>query len=152
VTVTYCPNGASGSSIVDNVNPGTYHCIRQNPFSRPGYVFDGWNTTPDGSCVNYGPGMSFYIASSITLYAKWKACPPNQFTVTYYPNGGTGSIKDVRVNANSYYTIESQGYSRSGYIFDCWNTRADGCGINYQVCQTIYVTGNISLYAKWKCK
>jgi uncharacterized repeat protein (TIGR02543 family) len=56
----------------------------------------------------------------------------------------------VYVNINSYYTIQNQGYSRTDYTFNGWNTRADGTGISYADNQIIYVTAPITLYAMWK--
>ena len=37
---------------------------------KNGYIFDGWNSSPDGSGSDYAPGSSS-PAKSITLYAKW---------------------------------------------------------------------------------
>jgi uncharacterized repeat protein (TIGR02543 family) len=127
------------------------YTIRQNPgYTRPGYTFDGWNTNANGTGVNYAAGQTVLIACTLNLYAKWKVCPTNQFTITYLPNGGTGSAIILPVNANTNYTIVTQGYSRDRHNFDCWNTRADGTGIDYRVGQNIYVTGSLSLYAKWE--
>ena len=147
ITVTYDPNGGTGSVIVDNVSPNTYYSIRQNTFTRAGYVFDGWNTNANGTGTNYSPGQSVYLTSSLSLYAKWKAC---SVTVTYYPNGGTGSNIVDNVRPNTYYTIRQNTFTRTGYVFDGWNTNANGTGTNYSPGQSVYLTSSLSLYAKWK--
>jgi uncharacterized repeat protein (TIGR02543 family) len=148
--IVYVPNGGIGDTNIVNVGLNTYYSIADQGYTWPGYTQIGWNTLPNGVGTPYLNGHVIYATGPIILYAQWIPGPTNQFTITYYPNGGNGSIREVKVNANSYYTIENLGYARSGYFFDCWNTRADGSGINYQNGQNIYVTGNISLYAKWE--
>jgi len=39
--------------------------------SKNGYLFDGWNTQPDGYGADYAPGSSYTGKKNITLYAKW---------------------------------------------------------------------------------
>ncbi|MBO7047743.1 MAG: InlB B-repeat-containing protein [Spirochaetia bacterium] len=40
--------------------------------AKAGYLFDGWNTSADGSGADYAPG-ALYNGKNITLYAKWAA-------------------------------------------------------------------------------
>ncbi|MBO7047317.1 MAG: InlB B-repeat-containing protein [Spirochaetia bacterium] len=40
--------------------------------AKGGYLFDGWNTSADGSGADYAPG-ALYNGKNITLYAKWAA-------------------------------------------------------------------------------
>lgn len=48
---------------------------------------------------------------------------------TYYKNDGTGVYRDGHF---AYFpTIEDLGWSRDGYTFVSWNTRADGTGESY---------------------
>ena len=72
------------------------------------------------------------------------------YNVTYYPNGGTGSVNAYPANSNTSYLIMDQGYTRSMYTFDGWNTAADGSGASYQNFNVINITGNVNLYAQWK--
>ena|GEM_PF-1894916 len=148
LTVTYHPNGGTGEVNIVNVIPNTSYSIRDQGYARDGYVFSGWNTRPDGLGVPYSNNQVIYITASITLYAQWTPCP--QLTVTYYPNGGVGSIKIEYVDNHGIYTIRDQGYTRPGYTLSGWNTRADGLGIPYASNQIIYVTASIALYAQWK--
>ena len=73
-----------------------------------------------------------------------------KYTVTYHPNGGSGKAVEVPVDADKNYTIVDQGYSRENYIFSGWNTKPDGFGINYSIEEVISVTGDITLYARWR--
>lgn len=50
------------------------------------------------------------------------------------------------------YTIlgnDSFGFVRSGYVFDGWNTQADGGGTSYAPDEEIELTEDITLYAQW---
>jgi uncharacterized repeat protein (TIGR02543 family) len=150
MTVTYNPNGAASSVITDTVTANTSYTIRaDNTYTRTGYTFVNWNTMPNGTGVTYNAGQTVNLTASLTLYAQWKATP--QLAVTYYPNGGTGRVITDSVNANTTYTIRAANtYTRTGYTFVNWNTRADGLGVTYNAGQTIYLTASITLYAQWK--
>ena len=133
-TVTYKPNGGTGSDLV--VNDLT---ARDNPFTAPsGKAFDGWNTAADGSGTDYAVGAT--ISSDITLFAQWK----DAYTVTYKANGGAGA--DVVDDAAS--EVASNPFSYSGHSFTGWNTAADGTGTSYAVGDA--VTSNLTLYAQWE--
>ena len=87
-TVTYKPNGVSGSDIVD----ASASIIAANTFTPlTGYVFDSWNTAADGSGTTYYPGTP--VLSDLTLYAQWKVeCgewngTPNSFTSNSLTSG-----------------------------------------------------------------
>ena len=74
----------------------------------------------------------------------------NQYKITYDPNGGAGTVKTISAIANTNYTIANQGYTRSNYVFDGWNTNAAGTGTSYTNGAQMKVTGNVTLYAQWK--
>jgi uncharacterized repeat protein (TIGR02543 family) len=79
--VTYSENGATGGSApVDASSP--YNCAATvtvrgpGTLTRPGFVFNGWDTTPGafggGFGSAYRPGRTFSMpASNVTLYAQW---------------------------------------------------------------------------------
>jgi len=41
---------------------------------------------------------------------------------------------------------------KTGYTIAGWNTAADGTGTNYAVSATFNITGDVTLYAKWRAK
>lgn len=74
------------------------------------------------------------------------------FTVTYKPNGGTGSVPvdSTNYNKNATVTVLSPGgLSLSGDTFAYWNTEADGSGTVYGPGATFAITSNVTLYAEW---
>ena len=74
-TITYHPNGASvGQATSFNVPAGGEHHLVPVfilGFSRPGWVFFGWNIVPDGSGFGYTGAETITMNSDIDLYAVW---------------------------------------------------------------------------------
>lgn len=73
-TVEYNSNGGSGSMDSQSFYPddGESITIKSNAFSKSGYSFEKWNTSPDGSGTSYNAG-STYKGNGMTLYAQWKS-------------------------------------------------------------------------------
>ncbi|MBO7047863.1 MAG: InlB B-repeat-containing protein [Spirochaetia bacterium] len=57
-------NGSGKEALSVSANTGN--------LAKGGYLFDGWNTSADGSGTDYAPG-ALYNGKNITLYAKWAA-------------------------------------------------------------------------------
>ncbi len=81
------------------------------------------------------------------------ACPPDH--ICYKGNGddGTGTMPNQSASSNSSVMLTPPNFSRPGYGFAGWNTRADGTGTDYGAGETI-TTDDLSslgliLYAKW---
>jgi hypothetical protein len=70
-TVTYDPNGGVGKANAERVSANVDYTIKNQDYSRNGYVFMFWNTKPDGSGYAYSNGQVVSIKESITLYAQW---------------------------------------------------------------------------------
>ena len=68
--VSYNSNGADSGSVPSS--HGTDLTVQSNigHLEKNGYIFDGWNSSPDGTGSDYIPG-SAAPAKSTTLYAKW---------------------------------------------------------------------------------
>ena len=80
-------------------------------------------------------------------------------SITYYPNGGTGSIKTDWLDwaggqLYNYedYEIRDGIFTKSGATFEGWNTAIDGTGVQYDPGDVINQLTNsdpIKLYAQW---
>ena len=84
----------------------------------------------------------------MTLYAQWKQ---NQANITYKANGGAGS--DVVQSHGSGASVELKAantFTRSGYVFTGWNSKADGSGNTYAPNAEIAWNDDVTLYAMWK--
>ena len=141
--VTFNANGGTGT-VADIVTTSTTATVPVNAFSRPGYIFTGWNSAADGSGTSYTEGQSLTLSTDMTLYAVWI----RQYTVSFSANGGTGTIASI-VTTSTTATVPANAFSRSGHRFDRWSTAADGSGTTYSAGQTITLTGDITLYAIW---
>jgi len=147
--VTFSVNNGSGVvPTTQSLTPGSSIILPEgDELSRSGYVFDGWNTNPYGTGTNYSAGFSFTPVGSITLYARWVT----NFTVSFNANNGSGTVPDDQsVNPGSSIVLpDGDELSRGDYVFDGWNTNANGTGTNYSVGFDYRPTSSITLYAKW---
>ncbi len=74
VTVTYDANGATGGAApaAATVEAGASVAAEtMGTLVYAGYVFEGWNTAPDGSGVFYAAGQVFVPEADTVLYAQW---------------------------------------------------------------------------------
>jgi hypothetical protein len=78
-----------------------------------------------------------------------------QTFVTYVGNGTDHGSEQYR--SHSYPTgsqvdilEQSNDWTKSGFLFQGWNTAADGSGVAYRAHDSITLSGNMLLYANWK--
>ena len=74
----------------------------------------------------------------------------DNYTVKFNSNGGSGEMEKQTIAADSSAMLSDNAYTRSGYSFTGWNTKADGSGTAYKNGQKITPTEDITLYAQWK--
>lgn len=97
----------------------------------------------------------------LSLIGKSKDAPPKNtaklklavptYTVTYDGNGAdSGKTTDPTAYATgAKATVKENNYTRGGYTFTGWNTKADGSGDSYKTGDWITMTGSVILYAQW---
>lgn len=162
-TVVYHSNDGSGETVSFKLRSDFDMPLMANPFVRMGWHFIGWNTASDGNGVKYSDEqiVNSMIDSdhAIDLYAEWEL---NTYTVTYYSNGGNGSMTPSMHTYSKAQQLASNAFSRVGYEFVGWNTKADGTGVkadgtlgNYSdnepvVNLTAVNNDSVTLYAQWK--
>ena len=73
-------------------------------------------------------------------------------SLTYNGNGaGSGSVEAAAGRVGGNVTVAQNGFVHAGYIFDGWNTAADGSGTTYAPGASFTLTeGDDVLYAQWK--
>lgn len=128
--------------------------LTANAYKKTGYTFAGWNTKADGSGKTYHDEdnvLNLVTNGVITLYAQWSA---NHYSVVFDRNHATGGVVGaVSMIYDQSCQLPANGFTRTGYQFDGWNTKADGSGQSYK--DKAYVTnlatsGVTTLYAQWK--
>lgn len=72
-------------------------------------------------------------------------------TVTYNGNGSTsGSVSSQTKTYGTALTLRSNGYTKTGYNFVKWNTKADGTGTSYNAGASFTSeVQSTTLYAQW---
>ncbi|MCR5282267.1 MAG: InlB B-repeat-containing protein [Lachnospiraceae bacterium] len=144
--VTFDANGGTGSMQPQIFVSGVSKTLSENTITREGYVFDGWNTKADGSGIAYRDGAWIQLSEDVTMYAMWKKL----VRVNFDANGGTGSMQPLILVSGVSKTLSENTIKKEGYVFDGWNTKADGSGIAYWDGVRIQLSEDVTLYAMWK--
>lgn len=124
----------------------------------PGYHFVKW--------VDYD--TEEMVSTEATFIPQWETehfdtyyydayFAPNSYCVQYSANGGSGTMGQQYFTYGVAQELIQCDYTREGYTFAGWNTKADGTGTNYSDLQavsslTTKQDGSIILYAQWKIK
>lgn len=113
---------------------------------RDGYIFEGWNTSQDGSGGTYQSGA--VVTTNLILYAQWKKVIT--YSLTYDTQGGYFNISTSKSYTNGTIAyISTEVPQKDGYTFAGWNMKADGSGMNYGAGDPITISADIILYAQW---
>lgn len=105
----------------------------------------------------------YYLATAllITLFVGlMPAALAVNYTITYNANATqhqegvtSGSVPTTLTHASSAIVTvaaNSGNLARQGFLFDGWNSAANGSGTNYTAGSgTLTITNNVTLYAKW---
>ena len=145
-TITYNVNGGTGS--IDAVDVKAGESVELDDCSEveapENKYFAGW--AKSSSAQNPTVVSPFTPYADVTLYAVWKYIV---FTVTYDPNGGTGSIDPVEVNSGSSTALnDGSGLTPpEGKEFVGWATTADAAEAD--ATSPYSPVANVTLYAVW---
>lgn len=153
--VRYDGTEADGGEPMEmSVHPvGKAQKLNPNTFVRTGYTLTGWSTNPDGSGTMYSPTSPVTIdaepGETITLYAQWT---PNEYTITYEPNGG-------KISSETYttaYTVESDRIVLPAAVYPTYPEYNHFMGWYEDEAFTVPYTDDwktnprsMTLYAKW---
>lgn len=118
-------------------SPGSIVEIKGNTgnFYREGYVFDCWNTRPDGSGLTFRPGDTLTMPShEVTLFAMWKTPDPSviisirvtetvkKYVVSYPILNSSQKVQKGDV----IHVKDFSGLYKKGYTFGGWKDRNSG--------------------------
>lgn len=164
-TISYQLNGGTNNS----ANPSSYNVLYGVTFSDPvktGYTFTGWTMNDQSTNgINTGKNATFTDSSDLydqlasrmtgnkTVTANWKA---NEYTIHFEGNGNSdGSMSDESMTYDTEKALTANQFTKTGYKFTGWNTKADGTGTKYDDKEKIKnLTAKngdtITLYAQWK--
>ncbi len=131
-TVTFNGNTADGGSTASQIMTyDTAANLTANGYTKTGYTFISWNTQQDGGGATYTDGENVKNLTSIEgdtvkLYAQWQA---NSYTVKFDGNTADGgSTANQAMTYDQAANLTANGYTKTGYTFNGWNTQSDGGG------------------------
>lgn len=141
-------NGSTGGTMSSiKVTTNGVIIVPDSQYTRAGYTFIGWSTTPDGE-VEYASTDSYVMGtdSKYTLYAVWQA---KENTVKFDGNGATnGALEDVIAKTHATIILPNNTFERSGYTFSMWS---DGVRCYNEGSEYIVGTNSeITIYAVWE--
>jgi hypothetical protein len=122
------------------------------------------STTPTGNTTSTSKSFSYTASSTPTKQYFWvrgknldsvgnwtssvNATPTAQYTIAYDGNSNTGG-STTSTTGNGSVTLASNGFTRTGYSFDSWNTKSDASGVKYTAGTSYTLSADITLYAIW---
>ena len=132
----------------NDVPYGTTTAEPTRPSNKTGYHFDRWLDNANNPYDFTQP-----VTKNETIHATYL---PNAYKVRYNANAGdaTGTMTDSDHVYDVAKNLNSNAFSRPGYVFDGWNTEANGSGTNYTDAQSVMNLTTqdnavVNLYAKW---
>ena len=151
VTVTFNANGctsAAGSATLNLHNGAT-----------SGSVAVPSHTTNSGWTDTTGTSVTLSVPSANTTASTNFTCKKEATrTLTYYANGGSGSMTsstctDTAVNGGAFpgcsVSLKSNGFTYSGWTFNGWGTASSSTS-GSSAGTSVTLTANASRYATWK--
>ena len=124
-----------------------------------GFYGNWWSATAYDSgnqySLYYNRG-SLFVGSSTKFGGFSVRCiNPGSLTINFNGNGATGgSMTSQQIPVGNTAPLNSNSFTRTGYMFTGWNTEANGSGTSYTdgADYTVTTTGDttITLYAQWK--
>ena len=160
---TQATHNVTGSTASTNHIYDSYGNLAENGFKLPGWKFVNWNTKADGSGKSYKAGERVINVTDGTdgvLYAQWT---PDTYTIKFNKNKPsnathevTGTMADQVVKYDTKTKLNKSEYKLHGWVFNGWNTKADGTGTHYFDQGEIYnlnnfnYTNTVTLYPQWE--
>ena len=142
--------GTSGSNII---NFGSNPSLNTLAFESDGVKIVS-NTSVMRFNNNSGQNRFRYFQSStysnqqpIQLYKRVYVTQTH--SIHFNPNNGIGTMGDQTVNEFEPTALQGNAYTREGFVFEGWNTAADGTGDYYADGATVTLLDDLTLYAQW---
>lgn len=155
--VRFLPNGGVGTMPEQPIPRGRNAKLAANAFTRKGWVFRGWATSPGGSVRYANKATVKNLAAkrkTVSLYAKWAKAT---YTVKFHANGGKGKMAVEQFTYGKAKKLFANKFKRKGYAFIGWATskaRAKRGKVTYKdkkKVKNLVTTGKtVKLYAVWK--
>ena len=103
ITISFDPNGGTGTMKPMRVKAGVGYTLPECTFTPPeGKEFAGW-LAANGNV--YPAGHDVYSTYDQSLKATWKDKEVAEVTISFDPNGGTGTMQPMTVKSGENFTL-----------------------------------------------
>ena len=152
---------STGTTTVNTVDPADWQTLKK-PALGDNYILSKKNTDSPaqdvfvlGNADAVGDGWflkRMADADGTNDYYMWQVA--NGVRVIFDKNGGDTEadprimVQDKVVGAVNHFDLPTTNPTRTGYLFNGWNTKADGTGDAFTA--TTDVKNNMTVYAQWK--
>ena len=152
---------STGTTTVNTVDPADWQTLKK-PALGDNYILSKKNTDSPaqdvfvlGNADAVGDGWFLKRmpdAAGTDNYYMWQVA--NGVRVIFDKNGGDTEadprimVQDKVVGAVNHFDLPTTNPTRTGYLFNGWNTKADGAGAVFTA--ETDVTDNMTVYAQWK--
>lgn len=119
VTFTANYEGATESDVTQTLIYDEYVTLDSVKFTREGYFFMGFSTSPESTSASYKEGSSICLTEDIILYAVWAA----PITITYNSNYKSGNNQTISYTYPEGTTVSPADCSfeaPEGFYFYGW--------------------------------
>ena len=103
ITISFDPNGGTGTMKPMRVKAGVGYTLPECTFTPPeGKEFAGWLAV-NGNV--YPAGHDVFSTYDQSLKATWKDKEVAEITISFDPNGGTGTMQPMKVKSGENFTL-----------------------------------------------
>ena len=156
-------NGGKGSMTDQTMTYDQAANLKANSYSKDGYTFKGWATSPNGQVVYTDTAEVTNLTDqengTFTLYAVWAG---SEYQIIYNKNAAdaTGTMENQPWEYDASVTLNPNQFSRPGYTFKGWSLTSTG-KVQYRdlaivtdnfdgTSAVLRVRGDVTLYAIWE--
>ena len=152
-TVTATVTNAQRGTVITSPTAGaagTLVKLTATP-SNEYYVFDKWEVKSGNVTISDATSReaTFEIGNENVQIEATFGIAENYAAVTYDANGGTGTMEELVVPSGETVNLKANTFTRDGFTFNGWNTKADGSGTSVKDEGKVKVNSNVMLYAQW---
>ena len=146
ITISFDPNGGTGTMKPMRVKAGVGYTLPECTFTPPeGKEFAGWLAV-NGNV--YPAGHDVFSTYDQSLKATWKDKEATEVTISFDPNGGTGTMQPMKVKSGENFTLPECTFTPpEGKEFAGWLAAN---GTVYPAGDIVFSTTDIVLKATWK--
>lgn len=145
-----------GNSFVISSNVKDTTGIFPTPImTSSGKTSDGtWGLSSEHASKTYTADELITLGKTAgALNGTWYAQAVGTYTIKFDSNGGSGSMANETMTVGGTSALNANAFTRTGYLFKSWNTKADGTGTAYADKASVKDLGvkdsTVTLYAQW---